>query len=258
MVILGEEKEYEKEVLEVAKPKTDKKIKEFANKEKAAMLAIIAPYVPARISPTRRIRAELGPYEEFAVEDFVKKAKDKGCKKLILLLHSFGGGVDSAYVIAKLLREEFEEIITFIPQLAASGATLIALASNKIVLGKLGRLSPIDILIDYGDKIVSSLALIRAFGKLEEKFAKTDPDDISYPYRHLIESIDPTDLETKWGLLDEIESYATELLQKAGYNKEDAEKIAETLVWKFPSHISVIDLDVARSLKLKVESSEIS
>jgi len=59
-----------------------------------------------------------------------------------LLLHSYGGGVDSAYMIAKTLRKNFSKIRVYIPHVAASGATLIAISADEIVMGEISRLSP--------------------------------------------------------------------------------------------------------------------
>ncbi|MCS7366255.1 MAG: hypothetical protein NDF52_00035 [archaeon YNP-WB-062] len=63
-------------------------------------------------------------------------------RTLELLLHSYGGGVDSAYMIAKTLRKNFSKIRVYIPHVAASGATLIAISADEIVMGEISRLSP--------------------------------------------------------------------------------------------------------------------
>ncbi len=60
------------------------------------------------------------------------------------MLQSYGRDVNSAYTIAKVLRKNFKNITVFVPQIAASGATLIAISADKIVMGELSKLSPID------------------------------------------------------------------------------------------------------------------
>ena len=246
--------EYEKRVLEMAKVEEDKVIKEFATKRKTAMLALIAPYAPLKISPTRMAWAELGPYEEFAVESFIIEAKKTGVvDSLHLLLHSPGGGVASAYAIAKTLRKNFKEIITFVPQIAASGATLIVISSNKIVMGEISRLSPVDIQIYSKGERQSALALLRGFSKLDKKFETTPREDISYPYCHLIESVDLTTFEEWSGILNEVEEYATEFLTMAGYDPQKSGEMATNLVYGFSSHDEVIDFEKANQLGLKVE-----
>ena len=251
---MADEQEYEKQILEMSAAEEDTAIKKFASERKVALLAIIAPYAPLKISPTRTVFAELGPFEEFAIESFVMKAKEVGeLDTLYLLLHSPGGGVESAYAIAKTLRKNFKEIIAFTPQVAASGATLIAVSSNKIVMGEIGRLSPIDIQIFSKGERRSALALLRGFSKLNEMFKTTSREDIPYVYQHLIESVDLTTFEEWSGSLNGMEKYAAEFLEMAGYDSDKSNEIATNLVYGFASHDEVIDFEKAKALELKVE-----
>ena len=248
--------EYEK-ILEIGAPEDDEVLRKFATQNKVAMLALIAPYAPLKVSPAAYLRAELDAPEEFGVESFIMEAREKEYRgELHLLLHSFGGGVEAAYTIARALRNNFERVITFVPQVAASGATLIAIASNEIVMGEISRLSPIDVQVLSKGERKSALALLRGFAKLSEKFEKSAKEDIGYPYRHLIETIDITTFEEWSGLLKEMMSYAVELLNKAGYEEGKSVEIAERLVYGFSSHSEVIHFAKARELELKVRSYE--
>jgi len=236
----------------LAREEEDENIKKLADEKSVAMLAIIAPHVPYRISPRRVVYVELGTPEEFGIETFILKAKERGIRKLYLLLHSPGGGVSSAYVIAKALRKNFDDITVFIPQLAASGATLIAIAANRIVMGEISRVSPIDVLIWEDEGMKSALSLVKSFARLESRFERTPLEDISYPYRHLIESIKPEELERMHGVLTEVESYAHELLKMANYEENKAKEIAETLVYGFHIHFEVVSYERLREMGLNV------
>lgn len=250
---MNEREKYE-EVFEMAVLEEDEDIKKFANERKIAMLALVAPYAALKVSPARSLSAELGSYEEFGIESFVMKAREVSCfDRLHLLLHSFGGGIESAYAIAKALRKNFKEITAFVPQIAASGATLIAIASNKIVMGDISRLSPIDIQIFSKGERKSALALLRGFSKLDKKFETTAEEDISYPYRHLIESVDLTTFEEWSGVLKEMEGYAAGFLKMAGYDADKCGDIATKLVYGFSSHSEVIDFEKAQEIGLEVE-----
>ena len=245
----------EEEVFELCMLEDDKEIGEFSSQENAAFLAIISPHIPYRMSPSRSLRAELGTPEEFAVESFIEKAKENGINdKLHLLLHSYGGDVNSAYIIAKVLRKNFNEIVVFIPQIAASGATLIAIAANAIVMGELSRVSPIDPIIYTPRGRESSLATVRGFDKLNRRFERTYREDIPYPYQHLIETVDLTMYEERVGYLDMVKKYAKELLELAGYDESKSEKISKELVFGYPAHYYTIDFDKARELGLAVKS----
>jgi Serine dehydrogenase proteinase len=63
---------------------------------------------------------------------------------LDLILHSPGGSLEAAEAIVIYLRSKFSNIRVIVPQLAQSAATMIACASDKIVLGKHSFLGPID------------------------------------------------------------------------------------------------------------------
>jgi len=244
----------EEEVFELCMPEEDEEITMFSSEKDATLLAIIAPHVPYRMSPTRTLIAELSTPEEFGIETFVEKTKEIGCTdKLYLLLHSYGGDPNSAYTIAKVLRKNFKSITAFIPQMAPSGATLIAIAANEIIMGELSKLSPIDPLISTPQGRESSLATVRGFDKLNKKFEKTYRDDIPYPYQHLIESVDLTMYEERVGYLHMVREYAYELLKRAGYNESQSERISKSLVFDYPVHYYIIDFDKARKLGLKVK-----
>lgn len=245
--------EYE-EILEMSAPEEDKAIKGFATQKRTAMLALIAPYAAEKISPTVSLSAELSPPEEFGIENFIMEAKKIAYQgELYLLLLSLGGGIEAAYTIAKALRNNFERITTFVPQVAASGATLIAISSDKIVMGEISRLSPIDVQIFSKGERKSALALLRGFSKLAKQFGKTAAEEIGQPYRHLIESVDLTIFEEWGGILEGMRGYAIELLGKAGYDDEKSGDIADKLVYEFPSHSEVVDFGKAKELGLKVE-----
>lgn len=241
-------------ILEMSSPEGDKAINDFATQKRIAMLALIAPYVAEKISPTVSVSAELGPPEEFGIENFIMEAKRSGYRgELHLLLHSFGGGIEAAYTVGKALRNNFERIITFVPQVAASGATLIAVSSDKIIMGEISRLSPIDVQIFSKGERKSALALLRGISKLGKMFGKTAAEEIGQPYRHLIESIDLTTFEEWSGVLEGMKGYAVELLKKGGYGEEKSDDIADRLVYEFPTHSEVIDFVRGKELGLNVE-----
>jgi|YelNatPaOPRAMG01_1025707.scaffolds.fasta_scaffold05003_4 ATP-dependent protease ClpP protease subunit len=251
----------ESEVLELAEEEEDNIIKEYATRNKVFLLSCIAPFKPLRVSPASVVYAELSPPEEFAIESFINKVKETGIPKdnrtLELLLHSYGGGVDSAYMIAKVLRNNFSKIRVYIPHIAASGATLIAISADEIVMGEISRLSPIDVIqtTQNGERI-SLLAYLRGFLKLNDMFKTTRKEDIPYPYLSLIEDASLSTFEEFSGVLSQVEGYAIELMNKAGYTDEEAERISERLVYGPLTHNEVIDFEKAKEIGLKVKFYE--
>lgn len=63
---------------------------------------------------------------------------------LDLVLHTPGGNVAATESLVEYLKSMFTDIRVVIPQLAMSAGTMIALASNQIVMGKHSSLGPID------------------------------------------------------------------------------------------------------------------
>jgi hypothetical protein len=67
-----------------------------------------------------------------------------GTVGLDLILHSPGGSPDAAEAIVNYLRSKFQDIRAIVPQAAMSAATMLACASDEIVMGKHSSLGPID------------------------------------------------------------------------------------------------------------------
>lgn len=69
-------------------------------------------------------------------------------KGLDLILHTPGGDMLATEAIIHYLRKMFpDDIRAIVPQLAMSGGTMIALACNRIVMGKHSSLGPVDPLV---------------------------------------------------------------------------------------------------------------
>jgi len=160
-------------------------------------------------------------------------------------------------MIAKTLRNNFSKIRVYVPHIAASGATLIAIAADEIVMGEISRLSPIDVIYETENgKRISALAYLRGFSKLQEMFKTTRKEDIPYPYLSLIESVNLATFEEFTGALEQVKEYAVELLKAAGYDDEKADFISDKLVYGPLTHYEVIDYEKAKNMGLKVRFYE--
>ncbi len=234
---------------------TDPKVVEFSSRTKSFILAMVAPAQAYRISPTRSQSASLGFAEEHFIENFIDHARKSGIPRdkrtLHLLLHSPGGLESSSFVISKCLRKNFGKVVTYVPHIAASGATVIALPSDEIVMGEISRLSPIDVQLYGPDGVRSALSVIRGVELMNRKYARTRAEDIPYPDRVLIESVDlPTWDDMRCSLLL-AERYANTLLKLGGFSDRVIPEIARTLVYGYHEHETVIDLDEAKRIGLR-------
>jgi len=241
-----------KRVIDVEEEK-DKKLVQFANKRKVVMLAIIASYVPARVSPARTESAYVGISEEFGVETVLSQIcarPEDSSIPTYLLVNSSGGAVSSSYKTAKAIRDCFKKITVFIPHIALSGGTLLALTGNEIMMGTMSQLSSLDVQIVYKDTLVSANALLRAKGKLDKYFAETRVEDAPYTMKTMADSLDPTIMEEWTGAQETAVDYVHEILQKSGYR--NAKSIARKLVYELTTHGYVIGYEKAKKVGLKV------
>ena len=94
-------------------------------------------------------------------------------KPLDLILHSPGGSPEAAEGIVTYLRSKFDDIRVIVPQAAMSAATMIACASNRIVMGKHSSLGPIDpqfiIQTTLGIQAVPAHAILDQFKRAQEE-----------------------------------------------------------------------------------------
>ncbi len=237
-------------------------LKKVANKYKTYLLAFIAPVARKRVSPSEKKGAAIRQWEELGIEESISQIKkntsrfESSQKKLFLLINSPGGSPSSSYIIANILRNTFSNITVFVPDLAASGGTLLALAGNEIVMSQISKLSPIDTQISYKGELVSAQSMRRALETFDDYFEKKLPWEVPYPRKNMAEKFDPILFEEWEAELNQIYFYAKRLLRKAGYPANIVNSLAFNLIFSPFPHNFVIDRERADSLNLNVKKSE--
>jgi len=233
------------------------KLIEIAKKENCAILALIAPYVGVRVTPTKISMAHMGLSEEFGVETVIEKIKESSrVGKLYLLLNSPGGLIQSSYKVARALRNNFKHIKVFIPHIAASGGTLVALTGNELIMGTMSQLTPLDPNREVNGKSISAVSVIRGFENVTEFFKKTAPEDAPYTYKVLAEKYEATDVDEALSIIELMKRYIIEILKGSGYEEKKAQEISDKLVTGFLDHGEVITFEKAKKLGLKVSEPE--
>jgi hypothetical protein len=220
---------------------TNEELQILANTFQVVLLAVIAPFMPARVAPRRVTYAEFQYPEEFMVEEFVNAIEEKypnGTPRpnLWLLLHSFGGDVGSSYVCASVLREAFTEITAFVPHVSFSGGTMLALSSNQIVGGRITQLSPVDPYFQEGDETFYPASIVTAFRNLERYFGQRTIEEAPYPWQHLADSFTPEKFDRANRALRMVEDYLKDLLKKAGYQDAPAKVIVQQVLYNPSLH----------------------
>jgi hypothetical protein len=236
------------------KRETDSSVQALADKLGVGLAAFIAPYVGVKVSPTQHVSASIGLIEEFGAEELVSQLKRAGVSKAYLLINSPGGGMESSYKIARAVTNAIGDIKTFVPHMAASGGTLLALTGNEIVMGSMSQLSPLDVQVTYERTAVSAGSGQRFFHRAARWFKTQTPEEAPYPQRALVDRMDPYIMEEWTGIMAAMHDYVVEILELSGYG-EQSKDIATRLVFEYPHHSYVINDNRARDIGLKVRDA---
>jgi hypothetical protein len=113
-----------------------------------------------------------GPASSITLEDMqgmMEVCKDLPGPSLDIILHSPGGSPEATASIVRYLRKKFIDIRVFVPLAAMSAATMWALASNRIVMGKHSQLGPIDPQLVSGAWQAPARAILRQFEQAKEE-----------------------------------------------------------------------------------------
>jgi hypothetical protein len=233
---------------------TDGELQKWADHEKCALLAFIAPYSGVRVNPISEAYASIGVHEEFGIESFLEKCKEKRTKKLHMLVNSPGGSVVSSYKVAKALRAQFDHIRVFVPHIAASGGTLIALTGNEIVMGIMSHLTPLDPQVPYKGTYISANTFLRSFERFKSMYGQMQSEEAPYPIRCMTEKLDPLVMEEMSGISAACIQYVREILESSGYEAGDAFEKACYLATAFRDHSTVLGPELLTKQGFKVVS----
>ena len=225
------------------------KIQKYLGTDTAA-IALLMTYNPKKVSPSRISEAYIGLPEELGIEQaLLSIKKDKNIKNLFLLINTFGGMVSSSYKIAAAIRENFERITVFVPHIAASGGTLIALTGNKIVMGEMSNITPIDVQTIRNGQMVSVNSMIRAFNAFNELFSETQERDAPYPWKAMADKFDPVEFQEYYDTSQLMAKHALEILKhkNSSYIKK-SESIVKKLTEGYPTHQTSIRYSEAKKI----------
>ena len=198
-------------------------------------------------------------------------------RRLAMVLESPGGSIEWAFWIAKTLREHCRELDIVIPSDAKSAATLIALAADRILMGRRGQLGPLDPQRPDptgGAVFRSPLETIQGLQYLRRYYQESIDDmmlnligkagmDIPYALDQtpnilapaitpLYQNVNVRELGDAFRALLVGERYAKEAMRRWSPIPEMvANQVVESLVWDYPDHGHIIDLDEAHRIGLQ-------
>jgi len=177
-----------------------------------------------------------------------------------LVLSSPGGDPNAAEKLLIMCRERFtEQFFVIVPNYAKSAATMVALGSDKIFMGYMAELGPIDPQLQISPVPGPSLPARSFIDGLENIRTKIKKDgDPVQMYLPMLSQIRPEIIAICQSAIEESRSFAGKWLKKYMLkdNQRQAEQVAEWLSTgeKYKSHGKVIDYQEAKDvLKLNVE-----
>jgi hypothetical protein len=178
-------------------------------------------------------------------------------KKIYLFLKSSGGNGQASLRLVNLLRQYCDEVIAVIPLECASAATMITLGANEIQMGPMAYLTPVDTSLTHSlspidrdnDRVSVSLDELTRVVRL---WQAQNGEARENPYQELFQHVHPLVI----GAVDRAESLSImlckELLAYHIQEESEAERIANALNAKYPSHGYPILFEEAKRIGLKV------
>ncbi len=180
-------------------------------------------------------------------------------ERLDLIIDSPGGEPNIAEKLAVMCREYCKEFRVIVPNSAKSAATMLALASDEIVMGYLSELGPIDpqirVVTPQGQiTYVPAQSMIDSIGRLSSALQQgIDARAIIA----LVQKIDPTLIDVAQKAIDFSRQFAENWLSKHMLkdDKEKAKAVAKAISdnRRWLSHGKRIGFRAARDLGLNVK-----
>ncbi|MHB8075180.1 SDH family Clp fold serine proteinase [Desulfosporosinus fructosivorans] len=199
------------------------------------------------------------PLDDTILVPLYKQLKDIGhTKKIDLILHSYGGAVDTPYKVVTLIREFCEEFSVIVPFVAKSAASMLVLGADEVVMGPISELGPIDPLVKhpvYKDILVPVQAVWHCLDYLQRSIINSsDPEITSFMVTPLLDKLDPWLIGDYEKTIKASQQYAETLLTR--YMLKDdlgrVPNVTRTLTEGYFSHGYPIGWREAKDLGLKV------
>ena len=147
-------------------------------------------------------------------------------KGLSLVIQTPGGEMASTETMIEYLRSKFDYIEAIVPVYAMSGGTMIALNSNRIVLGRQSQLGPIDAQLAVPGGFVSAASILDQFNTAKREIS--DDREAAVVWAPILQAMGPSLLSQAQRALElgqQIASYGLAHSMFAG--RSDAESKAE-------------------------------
>ena len=189
--------------------------------------------------------------------------------KISLFLYTRGGDMITPIRLIKLIRSYADEVEMLIPYRAHSAGTLISIGADKIVMGRLGELSPVDPStghpfnpenpLNKSQKMEISVEDLNSYFLLAKEKAGVKDDQMVNVFEDLTAKIHPLSLGNAYRATRMAKQIVGKLLLMhfdKDRDKETIEKITNEITGDICIHGYPITRDEAESLGLKMAEPE--
>ncbi len=187
-------------------------------------------------------------------------------KRISLFLYTRGGDMVAPLRMVKLIRSYTQDFEVIIPYRAHSAGTLIALGANKILMGKLGELSPTDPSTTHPfnppnpqipqQPLPISVEDINSFFLLAKEKADVKDEQMIEIYKQLGEKVHPLSLGNAYRAIRMARQIAEKLLRIHINDEKRIKKIVKAITSEICIHGYPITRDEAKDLGLEIEESD--
>ena len=173
-----------------------------------------------------------GPIAPTIITPFADAINDVNVEEpLDLMLTSLGGDGETAFRMASMCHAEREDFRIVVADMAASAATLLALAAERIVMSDTSALGPIDpqVLMPQRGQYIAAKDIVAIVDDLNQK--TMDNPQAFELYASLLADIDAVVYQTAIAAMRRTEELVPELLrlQQNPPSSENIEKITQRL-----------------------------
>lgn len=239
----------EREELTTGVRKRQEIIKQIQEKKKAEGVKIIT-YISKYGHPA----AGIDPNDTKPIDDMLRSIGES--QTIELIIHSAGGLAENAKKIVSFIRSKCKNFKVVVPDAAKSAATIIALASDRIIMSDTSELGPIDPQIRQPSPqgiftMKPAWTIIKGFNQIIKKVVRKD-GSLNPAYIPILSNFDISLLKYCEIAIENSKKIAEEYL-KTGMLKEDkikAEQTAKDLAYaeRYTSHAYLIDWKEAAKL----------
>ena len=155
-------------------------------------------------------------------------------KPLLLVLHTPGGQAEAAQSIVEYIRSKCDRVEAVVPAYAMSAGTMIALATDRIIMGRQSQLGPTDPQLLLRGRAFSAHSIVSQFEQAKTEISGNTA--LAHAWAPILQPFGPALLEEAKRALKYGQSLVKEWLGRYMYgNRPDGAALADTVSSYFAS-----------------------